>query len=51
MVENDNMRKKNIYIDVRLGHLAVQWKIEHCKPAIMEKNKNHFKNKKRLLTF
>ena len=27
-----------------LGHLAVQWKLtEHCKPTIMEKNKNHFK--------
>ena len=34
------------YMYLWLGHLAVQQKLsEHCKPAIMEKNKNHLKKK------
>ena len=37
MMEQDNVRKKNVYMYVYLGRKLT----EHCKPAIMEKNKNH----------
>ena len=28
LMEHDHVRKKNIYMHVWLGHLAVQWKID-----------------------
>ena len=28
MMEHDNVRKKNVYMYVQLGHHAVQWKID-----------------------
>ena len=37
----DNVKKKRMYINVYLGHFAVQQKLtEHCKSTITEKNFN-----------
>ena len=40
VMEHDNVRRKNIYMYVWLGHLACSGKLtEHCKPLIIEKIK------------
>ena len=43
MMEYDDMRKKNVYIMWDWVTLLCSRKLtEQCKPAIMEKNKNHY---------
>ena len=41
MMEHDNVRKKNVYMYVYIM-LYSRKLTEHCKPAIMEKNINHY---------
>ena len=39
MMEHDNVRKNMLKWDTMLYSIKLT---EHCKPAIMEKNKNHY---------
>ena len=46
-MEHDNARKKNVYMYTLCDWVTLLYRgklTELCKPAIMEKNKNHLKN-------
>ena len=50
-MEPDNVRESNVYVCVCdwVTLLHSRNLTEHCKPAVMEKNKNHFLKKGRSL--
>ena len=47
-MEHDNVRKKNIYMCNWVTLLYSRKLIEHCKPFITGKNKNHYESKKKI---
>ena len=47
MMEHDNVRKKNVCMCNWVTMLYSRKWTEQCKPAIMEKNKNHYIFKKK----